>query len=103
MSSDPVFQLADVSKSYGATIALDRLSLDIGRGEIFALLGPNGAGKTTAIAILTGRRWADRGRALVFGGDPRVAATRRSLGTMPQAIGFPATLRVRELVNLVRA
>jgi ABC-2 type transport system ATP-binding protein len=103
MAPEPVFELDEVSKSFGPTQALERLSLRIEPGEIFALLGPNGAGKTTGIAILTGRRFPDAGRALVFGDDPREAATRRRLGTMPQAVGFPTTLRVRELVELVRA
>ena len=51
---DPIIQLAHLSKKYGTKIAVDNLSLDINRGEIFGLLGPNGAGKTTTILMMLG-------------------------------------------------
>jgi ABC-2 type transport system ATP-binding protein len=100
---DPPLALVDASKSYGEQRALDAVSLEVRAGEVYALLGPNGAGKTTAIALLTGLRRADAGSARVFGRDPRAASARRVLGVTPQAVGFPSALRVRELVELVRA
>jgi ABC-2 type transport system ATP-binding protein len=100
---DPPLALVEASKSYGEQHALDAVSLEVGPGEVYGLLGPNGAGKTTAIALLTGLRRTDRGSARVFGRDPRDASARRALGVTPQAVGFPSTLRVRELVELVRA
>ena len=68
-----------------------------------ALLGSNGAGKTTAIATLLGLRRPDEGTARLFGADPRRPSTRRDVGATPQETTFPATLRVREVVELVRA
>jgi ABC-2 type transport system ATP-binding protein len=56
-------------KRYGATIALDRLDLDISAGEVYGYLGPNGAGKTTTIRLLLGLHRPDAGRAALFGLD----------------------------------
>ncbi len=68
-----------------------------------ALLGPNGAGKSTAIAVLLGLRAPDTGQAKLFGLDPRRPAARRSVGVTPQETAFPTTLRVAEIVELVRS
>jgi ABC-2 type transport system ATP-binding protein len=96
-------QLSGVTKCFGSTRALDGATLAVEPGEVVALLGPNGAGKSTALAILTGLRRPTRGTARLFGADPRLPAARRSLGVTPQETAFPATLRVCELVELVRA
>jgi ABC-2 type transport system ATP-binding protein len=95
--------LAGVSKRFGETIALDDVDLPIDAGEVVALLGPNGAGKTTALSILLGLRRPDTGRAEIFGLDPRRPDARVAVGVTPQEAGFPQTLRVREIVDLVRA
>ena len=96
-------ELIGVSKSFRKIRALDGLDLSVEQGEILALLGPNGAGKTTALRILVGLRRPDEGRALLFGRDPRRPDARRLIGCTPQETNFPLTLRVRELVDLVRA
>ncbi len=66
----PAIQLADVSKRYGLTTALNGLSFEVGRGEMFGLIGPDGAGKTTAIRLICGLLHADRGEVRVLGLDP---------------------------------
>jgi ABC-2 type transport system ATP-binding protein len=98
-----VAALERVTKSFGATQALDGVSFTVGESEVVALLGPNGAGKSTAIAVLLGLRRPDSGTARLFGGDPRLPASRRLVGATPQDSTFPPTLRVREIVGLVRA
>ncbi len=91
-----------VTKRFGAAVALDRVDVAVRPGEVVALLGPNGAGKTTALSILLGLRRPDEGRAEVFGRDPRRLAARSRIGVTPQEVGFPPTLTVGEIVDLVR-
>ena len=96
-------ELCAVEKSFGSVQALARVDLRVERGEIVALLGPNGAGKSTALNILVGLRRPDRGRAAVFGVDPRRPAARLRLGCTPQETSLPPTLRVTEILELVRS
>jgi ABC-2 type transport system ATP-binding protein len=95
--------LEHVTKSFGTRTALSDVSFAAPRGAIVALLGPNGAGKTTALSLLVGLRRPDTGTAHLFGADPRRTESRRRLGVTPQESAFPLTLRVREIVDLVRA
>ena len=57
----PVVDLRDISKRFGGTVALDRVSLTVGRGEILGLIGENGAGKSTLMNIMSGALWPDSG------------------------------------------
>lgn len=98
-----VAQLDGVVKSFGTTRALDAVDLELRPREVVALLGPNGAGKSTAVAVMLGLRRPDSGRASLLGRDPRTPSVRVRVGAVLQEIGFPPTLRVRELVDLVRA
>jgi ABC-2 type transport system ATP-binding protein len=96
-------ELDRVTKRFGRVAALDAVSFAVAEGEVVALLGRNGAGKTTAIAMLLGLRRPDEGAARLFGADPRRPASRRNVGATPQETTFPGTLRVREVIDLVRA
>ncbi|HEX6207827.1 MAG TPA: ABC transporter ATP-binding protein [Actinomycetota bacterium] len=62
--------ITDLVKTYGSTVALDGLDLEVPAGEVHGFLGPNGAGKTTTIRILLGLLRADRGTVRVLDGDP---------------------------------
>jgi len=60
-------RLAGLTKRFGTKVAVDALSLDVRRGELYALLGPNGAGKTTTLRMVAGLLRPDAGDALVLG------------------------------------
>jgi ABC-2 type transport system ATP-binding protein len=83
-------------KAFGATLAVDGVSLDIRRGEIFGLLGPNGAGKSTTIGMLSGLLLPDAGRVAIAGGDPSLPESRRQLGVAPQALAIYPELTAEE-------
>ncbi|WBB65458.1 ABC transporter ATP-binding protein [Micromonospora sp. WMMD812] len=91
------------SRRYGDVLALDRVDLEVRAGELVGLLGPNGAGKSTLMNLLVGLRRPSSGRVELFGGDPRVPASRRQIGVTPQETGLPGTLRVGEVVDFVGA
>jgi len=93
----------EASRRYGDTLALDHITLDVAAGELVGLLGPNGAGKSTLVNLLTGIRRPSSGRVELCGSDPRLPAARRQLGVTPQETGLPASLRVGEVVDFVRA
>ncbi|HUC70778.1 MAG TPA: ABC transporter ATP-binding protein [Stellaceae bacterium] len=64
-----LLEIAGVSKRFGTTAAVDNVSLDLERGELFALLGPSGCGKTTLLRLIAGFETPDRGRITVDGVD----------------------------------
>jgi len=65
----PLLRIEDVSKRFGGSAAVDKLSLDIYQGEFFALLGPSGCGKTTLLRLIAGFEQPDTGRILLDGVD----------------------------------
>ncbi|MCL4256084.1 MAG: ATP-binding cassette domain-containing protein, partial [Anaerolineae bacterium] len=64
-----MIEVTELSKHYGAHVALDTVSFSAKQGEILGLLGPNGAGKTTTMRILTGYMPPSGGKAVVAGHD----------------------------------
>lgn len=74
-----------LTKSYGDTLALDNLDLEVKSGEVFGFLGPNGAGKTTAIRLLLDVLRPDSGSATVLGLNPQSEGVemRRRVGYLP--------------------
>ena len=65
-----VVEVRDLVKQYGSLHAVDRISFEIGEGEVYGLLGKNGAGKSTTVEILEGHRTATSGEVSVLGHDP---------------------------------
>lgn len=89
--NDPILQIENLTKVYsGGFKALDGVSLDIRRGEIFGLLGPNGAGKTTLIGAVCGLVRPTAGTIRVFGNDLAHdwRQVRQRIGLVPQELGF---------------
>ncbi|RAR43927.1 ABC transporter ATP-binding protein [Paenibacillus sp. MDMC362] len=87
---DTVIDIRELTKSYNETKAVDRLSLQIKRGEIFGLLGPNGAGKSTTILMLLGLSEPDSGTINVLGLNPtrEPIPVKRRVGYLPDDVGF---------------
>ncbi len=98
----PAIRISEIRKRYGALQALDGVSLDIQKGEIFGLLGPNGAGKTTLISIIAGLARADSGSVEVMGANvvSEYRKARRMLGVVPQELVFDPFFSVRETLRI---
>jgi ABC-2 type transport system ATP-binding protein len=87
-----------VTKRFGATVALDRLSFSVPRGRIFGFLGANGAGKTTTMRICLGIIHADEGE-VRWDGAPAAQLPRRAFGYLPEERGlYPRTTVIEQLV-----
>jgi ABC-2 type transport system ATP-binding protein len=99
----PVIEMASVHKAFGTIRALNGVDLRIERGECVAILGPNGAGKTTAISLMLGMREPTAGTVRFLGLPPGSREARSRRAAMLQDSGVPASLTVRELVDLFRA
>ncbi len=95
----------NLTKKYGRLVALDGVSLEVGRGEIIGLLGRNGAGKTSLIEILEGLRHADGGAVSVLGYDPgkNLDAIKERIGIQLQSSSFFRKLRVLEVLKQFRS
>ena len=98
----PVISVSHLGKSYGSTVAVDDLSLEVYKGEVFGLIGPNGAGKTTTMECVEGLRKADRGTISVLGLDPRRDATalEQRIGVQHQEAQLQKRIKVWEAVDL---
>jgi len=99
--SDPIIQVKDFRKTYGNLIAVEGISFEVERGEIFGLLGPNGAGKTSTLESLEGLRIPDGGLLRVMDVDPA-----RQSGKLPNLIGvqlqtssMPESIRLDEAMK----
>jgi len=106
-ANQPAIRIHELSKTYASKgsdsrRALDEVSFDVPRGQIFGLLGPNGAGKSTLINILAGLVVKSAGSAEVWGFDidrhPRNA--KRSIGIVPQEILFDPFFTPREALEI---
>lgn len=93
-----MIKVTDLSKSYGNVCALDNVSFEVGKGEIFGLIGPDGAGKTTLFRILTTLLLPDEGTAIVDGCDTvkDMKRIRQNVGYMPSKFSLYQDLTVEE-------
>ena len=99
----PAVKVKGLGKTYGTVRAVDDVSFEVKRGEVFALLGPNGAGKTTTIEILEGFRGRDAGQVEVLGVDPSDHRAQRwlrsRLGVVLQELAVEPYLSVRQVLT----
>jgi ABC-2 type transport system ATP-binding protein len=101
----PSLSLSGLRKTYGDVVAVDRLDLQVMRGECFGLLGPNGAGKTTTIEICEGLTTPDAGTVSLLGLSWKSAARelRQRIGIQLQETQFTDKLTVEETLRLFRS
>jgi ABC-2 type transport system ATP-binding protein len=98
IATEAIASVRGLRKNYDAITAVDGVSFDIMRGEVFGLLGPNGAGKTTTISILSGILQPSGGEVQVAGFNARetAPAMRMALGVVPQELSIYMKLTGRE-------
>ena len=103
--TEAVIRVRGLRKTYGSLVAVDGVSFDVVRGEVFGLLGPNGAGKTTTVEILEGLRDLDSGTVTVLGIDAvkRPDDLRARVGVSLQTAALYPKLTVVEVVDLFRS
>lgn len=95
-------EVQDVSKKYGAHVALSHVSLSVPDGSIYGLLGPNGAGKTSLIRIINRITHADSGQVLMHG-KPMTDEDIRNIGYLPEERGLYKKMKVQdEIIYLAR-
>ncbi len=91
-------EVSDVSKRYGTHLAVDNLSFEVHRGEIFSMLGPNGAGKTTSIRMILDIIKPDTGTIRVLGA-PFTESTKERIGYLPEERGLYKGVKLVELLT----
>jgi ABC-2 type transport system ATP-binding protein len=101
-SSGVILEVRDLSVVYGTKTAVDGISLQIARGEIFGMLGPNGAGKTSTLSAIEGLIKPRSGAVFVDGVDVRrhPAQAKAKLGVQLQATSFQSQLTITQIVKL---
>lgn len=100
--SDTVISVRELCKDFGAFRAVDRITFEVSRGEIFGFLGANGAGKTTAMRMLCGLSYPTSGSGTVAGYDVMTQGEliKRRIGYMSQRFSLYEDLTVRENIRL---
>jgi ABC-2 type transport system ATP-binding protein len=99
-AASPAIHAVGLSKRFGATVAVNALSMTVNRGEVFGFLGPNGAGKTTVVKLLLGLARPTSGEALVLGAPVGDREARRRIGYLPELFRFQALLTAREVLRV---
>ncbi len=103
--SEAIVSVTELSRRFGSTVALDRVTLSVERGTVFGLVGENGAGKTTLIRHLLGLERARAGSVRVFGLDPasEPVGVLSRIGYLSEERDLPDWMRVGELMSYTRA
>jgi ABC-2 type transport system ATP-binding protein len=98
MTADCAIRLRDVTKRFGAIVAVDRLSLEVPAGSIYGFIGPNGSGKTTTLRMILNILLPDEGEIEVLG-SRETRAARDDVGYLPEERGLYKKMTVRRLLR----
>src|SRR3989475_725370 len=103
--SESVIRVSELTRRFGATTALDSVSVSLPRGAVYGLVGANGAGKTTLIRHILGLLGAESGVVRVFGLDPvtEPVAVLSRIGYLSEENDLPGWMTVDELIRYSRA
>jgi ABC-2 type transport system ATP-binding protein len=103
--TDAVIDVAELTRRFGATVALAKVSVSLPRGAVYGLVGANGAGKTTLIKHILGLLRAESGSVRVFGLDPVAdpVGVLSRIGYLSEENDLPGWMRVDELIRYTRA
>src|SRR2546430_7847415 len=103
--SESVVHVSELTRRFGATTALDSVSVSLPRGAVYGLVGANGAGKTTLIRHILGLLRAESGSVRVFGLDPvaHPVAVLSRIGYLSEENDLPGWMRVDELIRYTSA
>src|ERR1700678_2763831 len=103
--ADTILKIRNVSKSYGDKPAVDDISLEVKKGEIFGILGPNGAGKTTTLEMIETMRSIDKGSISVAGIDvaSKPNEIKKIIGVQPQSPAFQDKQKLSEIIEMMSA
>ena len=100
-----MIEVRDLMKRYGDRQAVDGISFDVKKGEIFGILGPNGAGKTTTLEMMETLRPIDGGSVKIDGidvsKDPQ--KIKYIIGVQPQSPGFQDKTKLKEVIEMFGA
>jgi ABC-2 type transport system ATP-binding protein len=100
---EPALSMRGLHKSFGATVAVDRVDIEVPQGSFFGLVGPNGAGKTTLLSMGVGLLRPDAGTSHVLGADVWAEPLRAKsmLGVLPDGLAMPERLTGREVLTFL--
>lgn len=95
-----MIRFKNVTKKYGKVLALDDVSLDIGKGKITGLLGPNGSGKSTMIKLITDLNKPSRGEVLI-GGEPITQEMKKRIAYLPEIDHFYSWMKIKDAKKFI--
>jgi ABC-2 type transport system ATP-binding protein len=103
VKEDFIVETENLTKKYGAKVAVNQLNLVIEEGEVFGFLGPNGAGKTTTILMFLGFTEPTSGRVKVIGFDPTrdPFKVKEKVGYLPENVGFYDDMDARQNLRYI--
>jgi ABC-2 type transport system ATP-binding protein len=101
--AENILQVKDLTKSYGGKKAVDGISFEVKKGEIFGILGPNGAGKTTTLEMIETLRSIDSGEAILDGIDVarNPQKVKYIIGVQPQSPAFMDKVKLTEQLEMI--